>query len=151
MSKDRDRRITAAAEALLSPGERVTAVGPCWAAQLRDRVPLLFLGRRQHLVALSDRRMLVFERSRRGPTPNDLVVGKRYETFSLERVKRHRPLTQVAVRAANGSRMVFEFRLGQRALAGELIARLTPTRDRGTAPPTEPAEDPVASAFWGSA
>jgi hypothetical protein len=150
MSKARDQRIRAAAEALLSPGERVTSTGPCWAALMRDRVPLLFLGRRQHDVALTDRRMLVFERSRKGPTPGDLVVGKRYETFTLEKVKRHRPLRQITVRAANGSRMVFEFRPGQRALAGELIARLTPQRERDAAP-AEQAEDPVATAFWGSA
>jgi hypothetical protein len=151
MSKARDQRIRAASEALLSPGERVTTTGPCWAALVRDRVPLLFLGRRQHDVALTDRRMLVFERSRNGPMPGDLVVGKRYETFTLEQVKRHRPLLQITVLAANGSRMVFEFRRGQRALAGELIARFAPQRDRESAAPAEQVEDPVATAFWGSA
>jgi hypothetical protein len=150
MSKAREQRIRAASEALLSPGERVTATGPCWAALMRERVPLLFLGRRQHDVALTDRRILVFERSRKGPTAGDLVVGKRYETFTLEKVKRHRPLLQITVLAANGSTMVFEFRRGQRGLAGELIARLTPQRERESAS-AESVEDPVATAFWGSA
>jgi hypothetical protein len=150
MSKARDQRIRAAAEALLSPGERVTAAGPCWAALLRDRVPLLFLRRRQHVVALTDRRMLVFEQTRGGPTPGDLVVGKRYDTFTLQKVKRHRPLRQITVLGANGSTMVFEFRRGQRAVAGELVARLTPERERESAVPAAPAE-PAETAFWGSA
>lgn len=146
-----DERIRAAAEAVLAPGERITATGPCWAARRRDRVPLLFLGRRQHAMALTDRRMLLFEKTRRGPTPGDLVLGKRYESFTLQKVKRHRPLAQVIARGAGGSLLVFEFRPRQRSLAGELIARLTPGRDREPAAPPEPADDPVATEFWGSA
>jgi hypothetical protein len=115
-------------------------------------------------MALTDRRVLVFERSRRGPTPADLVVGKRYDTFTVERVKRRRPLLQVLVRAASGNRMVFEFRPGQRAMGTELATRLQPRRGRGrgttpepppaptTAPePSEGVEPSVASTFWGSA
>jgi len=149
-SNGRDQRIRAAAETLLTPGERITATGPCWAVPLRDGVPLLFLRRAQHLVALTDRRMLVLEKHRGRPTPDDLVVGKRYDTFTLQKVKRHRPLLQVVVLAASGTTMVFEFRWGQRALAGELIARLTPERDGQRAEAAQD-EDPVAAAFWGSA
>jgi hypothetical protein len=89
-------------------------------------VPLLFLARQQYVMALTDRRVLIFRRSRK-PSPKDLVMGKRYESFDLEGVRRRRFLMQVMVRAANGNRQVFEFRPGQRDLGGELIARLTPS------------------------
>jgi hypothetical protein len=124
--------------------------GQCWAAQMRDRVPLLFLARRQYLVALTDRRVLVFERSRRGPTAQDLVLGKRYESFTVDRVRRHRPLLQVVMRGTNGNKLALEFRFGQRELAGELIARLTPRQDgaRATAATTRtpPVSAPAAPA-----
>ncbi len=113
-------------------------------------------------MALTDRRVLVFERSRRGPTPADLVVGKRYDTFTLERVKRRRPLLQVLVRAASGNRMVFEFRPAQRRMGTDLAKQLQPRRGRGrgqspeppespSPPPSEGVEPSVASTFWGSA
>ena len=127
MARDTTSRIQAAAEAILVPGERVTGSAPCWATQRRGRVPLLFLSRQQYVMALTDRRVLIFRRSRK-PSPQDLVMGKRYESFALEGVRRRRFLMQVMVRAANGNRQVFEFRPGQRDLGGELIARLTPSR-----------------------
>jgi hypothetical protein len=145
--RDAARKIRAAAEAVLVPGERVTVHGLCWAAQVPDRVSLLFRARREYLLALTDRRLLVFERTRRGPMPGDLVLGKRYETFVLERVKRHRPLLQVVCRSSNGARMVLEFRRGQREIAGELIARLTPRASGGPAPTHD---EEVTAAFWGT-
>ena len=120
-----------AADAVLVEGERITSQGRCWGAQLRARVPLLFLGRRQYLMALTDRRVLVFEPRRRGPRATELVIGKRYETFTLERVRRRRLLMQVQLRAMNGNVMIFEFRPRQRELGGELIARLTPSKNGG--------------------
>ena len=130
-------------------------------------------------MALTDRRVLVFTRRRRGPEASDLIIGKRYETFRLERVKRRRPLVQVALLSSSGNRLVFEFRRRQRELAGELIARLTPgprsllaegtltktttpdttTADAAGADPPPSSEDERArreadaaddSAFWGS-
>lgn len=124
-----------AARAVLIEGERVTSTGECWAVQARPRVPLAFLARRQYLMALTDRRVLVFTRRRGGPQASDLIIGKRYETFTLDRVKRRRPLVQVAVHASSGNRLVFEFRRRQRELAGELIARLTPP------PPSHAADE----------
>lgn len=137
MARDKTEKVRAAAEAVLVDGETVTSKGVCWAVQRRGRVPLPLLARRQYLLALTDRRILVFERGRR-PKPSDLVLGKRYETFTLERVRRGFPLLQVRVSAANGNRMVFEFRPGNRELGGELIARLTPRAPQGDAAP-EPA------------
>jgi hypothetical protein len=120
------QRVEQAAQALLSPDERVTSTGSCWAVQVRGRVPLLLLARQKYVMALTDRRILVFARGRGKPEPSDLVIGKRYESFSLARVRRRRPLLQMVLQATNGNRLVFEFRRNDRELAGELIARLTP-------------------------
>jgi hypothetical protein len=164
------QRLTSAAEAVLVPGERLATTGIGWAAQLRPRVPVLFLGRRQHWFALTDRRVLVFSRHRGGPGPADLVLAKRYSFFTLEKVHRHRPLFQIRIRGANDSRLVLEFRPGQRSVAAELVARLTralpPARSEPTAaahatmpgdarPPAPPSDaEPdvdrdTATAFWG--
>ncbi len=146
------------------------STGSCWAVQVRARMPLLLLARRKYVVALTDRRVLLFDRRRGGPEASDLVIGKRYETFTLERVKRRRPLLQVVLAAASGNRLVFEFRRRQRELAGELIARLTPppalapnlapdlapaeTSNDMSAFPTMTGEQPGKGApdtvFWGS-
>jgi len=126
VSRAPTQRVEHAAQALLSDGERVTSTGSCWAVQVRPKVPLLLLARRKYIVALTDRRVLVFARRRRGPEASDLVIAKRYETFTLEHVRRRRPLLQVALGVTNGNRLVFEFRRRERELAGELIARLTP-------------------------
>jgi hypothetical protein len=137
VARDPTEKVRAAAEAVLVDGETVTSKGVCWAAQRRGRVPLPLLARRQYLLALTDRRVLVFERGRR-PKPSDLVLGKRYETFTLERVRRGFPLLQVRVRSANGNQMVFEFRPGSRELGGELVARLTPRAPESAAVPDAP-------------
>ncbi len=158
MARAPKERVEQAAQALLSPGERVTSTGSCWAVQIRPRMPLLLLARRKYVVALTDCRILMFARGRGKPEPSNLIIGKRYETFTLERVRRRRPLLKIVVQAANGNRLVFEFRRGERELAGELIARLTPppgagesTFDapRSAAPTTERwsplAQEPVDS------
>ena len=166
MARAAKQRVEDAAKAVLIEGERVTSTGECWAVQARSRVPLAFLARRQYLMALTDRRVLVFNASRGGPNASDLVIGKRYETFTLEKVKRRRPLVQVALVSSGGNRLVFEFRRRQRELAGELIARLTPpppahAGDLPTGAPTlttklsdaiDDASDAKTgeSVFWGS-
>jgi hypothetical protein len=125
------QRLTAAVDAVLAPGERLASTAIGWAAQLRRRVPLVFLGRRQYWFALTDRRLLVFGRRRGGPTADDLVLGKRYTFFTLERTRRLRPLFQLRIRGANDSRLVLEFRPRQRSVAAELAARLTPSPSTG--------------------
>jgi hypothetical protein len=146
------QRLTAAAESLLAPGEILATTGIGWAAQTRPKVPLLFLGRRQHWFALTDRRLLVFARHWGGPRPDDLVLGKRYTSFTLEKVHRHRLLFQLRIRGANDARLVLEFRPGHRDVANELVARLTralpAAREPAPAPAAEPARD-TAAAFWG--
>jgi hypothetical protein len=137
------RRLTAAVDAVLLPGERLASTAIGWAAQLRPRVPLLFLGRRQYWFVLTDRRLLVFGRRRGGPTADDLVLAKRYTFFTLERTHRLRPLLQLRIRGANDSRLVLEFRPRQRPVAAELAARLTPSPTPGaTGPgPAEPTTE----------
>jgi hypothetical protein len=133
------RRLAATVDAVLTPGERLASTAVGWAAQLRPRVPLVFLGRRQYWFALTDRRLLVFGRRRGGPTADDLVLGKRYGFFTLERTRRLRPLFQLRIRGANDSRLVLEFRPRQRSVAAELAARLTPSPGGGTDPaPAKP-------------
>ena len=135
------RRLAAAVDTVLTPGERLASTAIGWAAQLRPRVPLVFLGRQQYWFALTERRLLVFGRRRGGPTADDLVLGKRYAFFTLERTRRLRPLFQLRIRGANDSRLVLEFRPRQRSFAAELAARLTPSPGAGgTDPgPAEPA------------
>jgi hypothetical protein len=146
VARDAAARIQSAADPVLVDGERITGFGQCWGAQVRGKVPLLLRARRQYLMALTDRRLLLFERKRR-PAPRDLVLGKRYETFTIERVRRRRPLLQILVNSANGTRMAFEFRPGQRDVGGELIARLTPKNGRAptVADPPAPGVVPVAA------
>lgn len=147
-------QITTAARSALVDGERVIEYGHCWAAQRRDRLPLVFAGRREFLMVLTDRRVLLFaRRARHGVQPSDLVIGKRYETFTLERVRRARPLLQLRVQATNGSRMVFEFRPGRRHVGEALVHRLdprapVPVRALTAAPEDLTAED---ERFWGPA
>ena len=150
--------MTASAEAALAPGERITSTGVGWAAACRDRVPLLFQARRQYWIVLTDRRLLVFERHRGGPGPRDLVFGKRYDYFTLEAVKRARPLLQVRVKGANGARQVLEFRPGHRRLGSELAARTKGQRTKGQQGEATPepaaasgdvATDATTAAFWG--
>jgi hypothetical protein len=147
MARESEQRIRAAAEAVLVDGERITAKGTCWAAQRRGRVPLPFVARRQYLLVLTDRRLLVFERSRRGPQPTDLVIGKRYEAFGLDRVRRGPFLMQVKTRANSGNELVFEFRRRHREIGGELVARLTPGPAAGA---NEPAELSTAAGDSGA-
>jgi hypothetical protein len=166
VARSAKERVEEAARAVLIEGERVTSTGECWAVQVRSRVPLAFLARRKYLMALTDRRVLVFEPRRKGPQASDLVIGKRYETFTLEKVKRKRPLVQVSLLASSGNQLVFEFRRRQRELAGELVARLTPpppshaagepsttettlAAKLGATAPTDEDHKPEESVFWG--
>ena len=107
-------------------------------ARSRPQVPLLFLARRQYLIALTDRRLLVFERRTGWPVGPPTSSSASATTSSRSRrCSRHRPLLQLRIRGANGSRLVLEFRPGHRALAAELatrLARAAPGGRRADAP-----------------
>jgi len=132
---------------------------------MRDGVALLFLSRRQYLVGLTDRRLLVFERRGSGPrgrvVPADLMLGKRYESFALERRRRRPTLLQLVLRGENDTRLVLEFRPSQRAMGRALADRLTAPSaapeaagaragQPDTTPSPEDVERDAAAAFWGS-
>jgi hypothetical protein len=138
MARPSVEEIVGAARDVLGDGEHVVEYGPCWAAQLRARVPLLVLARRQRLLALTDRHLLLFARRRRGLRRQDLVLGERYEAFSLLRVRRARPLLQLLVARPPGARLVFEFRPGRRRLGERLARRLDPSVAASTPVPTGP-------------
>ncbi|HSO97064.1 MAG TPA: hypothetical protein VLV81_13610 [Acidimicrobiia bacterium] len=136
MSRRLEQTVAATHGALVE-GERVVAYGFCWAAQLR-RVPLLFLGRRRYVIVLTNRRLLLFpRRGRHLPRPTDLVLGKRYEWFTVGKVRRARPMMQVLVTTGNDARMVFEFPPSRRALGRTLLGQL----GEGAAPAPVPAPD----------
>lgn len=138
--------ISDAARGALVEGERVVEYGHCWGAQHGPRLPLMLARRHQYLMVLTDRRLLLFTR-RPGPVQaKDLVIGKRYETFQLEKVHRARPLLQVRINASSGTRMVFEFRPSRRNVGDALVHRLAPRAPIAAlpAPVTPDAEAPTA-------
>jgi hypothetical protein len=140
--------IVAGAHGALVEGERITEYGPCWAAQLRHRVPLVLTRRRQYLIVLTDRRLLLFHRRRRHAlAPDDLVLGKRYDSFQLDRVHRSRPLMQLLVTGTGGTRMVLEFRPGRRRVASSRTTstRRSPRRPRRRPRPRSPALTPTTT------
>jgi hypothetical protein len=138
----------AAAQGALAEGERVDAYGQCWAVRRRRFLPLAVLARRRVLLLVTDRRLLVFARPRsRNARSTDLLIGKRFETYRLERVRRVRPLLQLRLTATSGERLVFEFGPRGRELAGALAARLNGSS--GTVdPPRGGPGSGEAPAFW---
>jgi hypothetical protein len=102
---------------VLDPDERIEARGVCWAAVRRPKVPLLFLGRHQYDVVLTDRRMLMFSRRRRRLRPDDVVFAKRYASLTLESSSGGFPLARHHITTDTGRRLVIEWRPRHRALA----------------------------------
>jgi hypothetical protein len=148
---------TTRAGALLD-GEAIVQRGRCWAARLRPGVPLLFLGRRQAQMVLTDRRVLVLASTRsREPLERDLVIGKRYDSLQLRRVRRLRPLLQLVVAGNGATEMVFEFGPGSRRVGLALLDRLTGRGSSGVPAAAGALGAPTAHAsggfdeasFWG--
>ena len=103
------RRATAFVAPRLASDEELVSTGAAWIVPLRPRVPVLLLGRRRYLVALTDRRLLVFFwhgrrrrlLPRRGPADPEAAVAfaRRLEGMAQHRL-RTRPSFQVRVRTA---------------------------------------------------
>jgi hypothetical protein len=122
----RNEHILGAVQRVLDADEHVEARGVCWAAVRRPKVPLLFLGRHQYDVVLTDRRMLMFSRRhRRRLRPEDVAFAKRYTALTLESTRGGFPLTRVHVVTDTGRRLVVEWRPRHRALARRLTAAIT--------------------------
>jgi hypothetical protein len=161
-------RALGAAEAVAVTGEHVLDAGVVWATQVKGarvkgKPRLLFRARRQYLVALTDRRLLVFERRakdrRAALGAADLALGKRYEFFTLERRRRYPTLLQLVLRRDNDDRLVLEFRPSQRGAGRTLEQHLASVHPaaigapgaspEGALTPAEEAERDAAEAFWG--
>jgi hypothetical protein len=147
-NRDLELAVTAA-QGALGEGERVVVYGQCWAVRRRRFVPLVLLPRRRVLLLLTDRRLLVFAPRRgRKLQMSDLLIGKRFETYRLDGVRRARPLLQVRLSTTNGARLALEFGPRSRALAAAVTNRLNGTSSAaGGRPWAGPGlgEDP---AYW---
>jgi hypothetical protein len=129
----------------LEIGEPILAGGFTWVALPRPQISLLFIQRRPHLVALTDRRILLWVRPHevRPAGDEDLVLDAPFSDVVLERVTTFSPMLQLRLRTTSGRRLVLEFRPRDRRL-GQRIARELP-REPG-APGTPPASEvPAAS------
>ena len=141
------RRLTAKVNEVATPalgtGEEIETIGRCWATRQRIGVPLLFLARRQYLLALTNRRALVFEG--RGRTKGSLSLGKRFETLGLVGVRARRFLLQVSVSGAGDVPLVFEFAPRHRAVGRALARALDPSSEAAPGPAIAPAPAPSAA------
>ncbi|HZR15248.1 MAG TPA: hypothetical protein VFC33_18580 [Acidimicrobiia bacterium] len=128
-------RIRAAVESalvpLLEPGEEPRASAAVWMADRRARVPLLVTSRAVYLLALTDRRLLVFDTPRRGRPllEADLLLAKPLGAFTLRSVAAWHPLLQLRVGLGRSRELVLEFRPRDRAV-GHAVADALPRAPR---------------------
>jgi len=137
------QQVEAVVTPMLTRGEQLRRSAPVWAVERRGKAPLLFREREQHLVALTDQRLILLTRPRRRRPlgVGNLVIAKRYSTFSLDRARRLRPMLQVRLRTADGRVLVLEFRPRDRRAGRDLATALGPSRPtRGH--PVVPEPDP---------
>jgi hypothetical protein len=117
----RRKQIAALVEPRLATGEELLGTSVVWAAPLR-RTPLVFTGRHRYLLALTGRRLFVFERRARGNRQAEPVLAKSIDNLVIERTRSF-PMFQVLVRVGEGRRLVLEFRRRDRA-TGRALARM---------------------------
>jgi hypothetical protein len=141
VADSRGARIDAALRRVLGPDERVVARGRCWAALRRERVPLLFLGRHQYDVVLTQRRAMLFSRAQRRLRADDVALAKRFDSLTLEAQRQRFPLLQHRVRTNSGTRLVLEWRPRYRAV-GRVFAEAI-TGPRAATGPVGPAAAPA--------
>jgi hypothetical protein len=116
----------ASVERVLDDEEHVDERGVCWAATRRPKVPLLFLGRHQYDVMITDRRILLFSRRRwRRLRPDDVAMAKRFTALTLDATHDRVVLLQQLVRTDTGARLVLEWRRRHRDVGRKLAAALS--------------------------
>jgi hypothetical protein len=121
MSRKAERRtITASVDPLLEDGESLLVTAAPWTARL-GRTALLFTGRHVHLLALTDRRLIVFARRRRGPAAGGSMLAEPLEQLTLERARTRFTLFQLLVATGDQQRWVFEFRVRDHAVGHALV------------------------------
>ena len=123
----RRRQITDLATPLLDEGEEVLGAAAVWVARL-ERTPLLLTGRHLHLLALTDRRLMVFDRRRRRGDQATPVLTEPIDQLTSERAGARFALYQVLVATSDGRRYVLEFRRADRATAHALSRMLHASR-----------------------
>jgi hypothetical protein len=116
---------------LLEPGEQLRAAAAVWMADRRERVPLLVTSRAVYLLALTDRRLLVFDTPRRGRPllEADLLLAKPLAAFTLRAVTAWHPLLQLRVGLGRSRELVLEFRPRDRDV-GRAVADALPHAPR---------------------
>ena len=110
----------------LGGDERVLAGGFAWVVRPRARVPLLFLARHPHLLALTDRRVVLWSRPPRGRAPEarDVVLDAPYSALQLLGEHSLTPMRQVSLLDADGAALVVEVRPRERRLSERLATEL---------------------------
>lgn len=116
---------------LLEPDEQLRATAAVWMADRRERVPLLVTSRAVYLLALTDRRLLVFDTPRRGRPllEADLLLAKPLTAFTLRSVTAWHPLLQLRVGLGRSRELVLEFRPRDRDV-GRTVADALPHAPR---------------------
>jgi hypothetical protein len=111
----------------LLAGEEIVVTGAAWYADTR-RPHLVFIARHYRLVALTDRRLLVFPRHRprrsRGRHGTHPLLEASLESLELRRAGGARLLYPVVLDADDGRTVVLEFRLEERPLGRALAGTL---------------------------
>lgn len=110
---------------MLPADEEVVEAGRAWMADRRPGVPLAFTGRAPYLAAVTDRRLVVFDRPRRGRPvlEADLRFARRFAVLELGSVRRWTPLMQVRVKLPDDDReVVIELRPRDRPLGRALVS-----------------------------
>ena len=120
------RQVEEVAAPMLVSRERVSGLGPVWAVEKRGHVPLLLRARDPYLIAVTDQRLMLFQAPRRSRRlgASDLVLAKRWPTFSVVHVRRAAPLLQIRLRAESGKVLVLEFRPRDRGIARQILDAL---------------------------
>ncbi len=119
------RQLVAALATMLPADEEVVEAGRAWMADRRPGVPLAFTGRAPYLAAVTDRRLVVFDRPRRGRPvlEADLRFARRFAVLELGSVRRWTPLMQVRVKLPDDDReVVIELRPRDRPLGRALVS-----------------------------
>jgi hypothetical protein len=129
-----ERRVEDAARWRLAIGEPLLAGGFTWIAFPRPQISLLFLARRAHLIALTDRRIMIWARPHevRPADDTDLVLDAPFGEVILEGVRSSIPMLQLRIRTSSGRRLVLEFRPRDRKLGHRIaneLERDTPVED----------------------
>lgn len=126
-------------------GEELLDAGFVWVAAPRRRVPLLLLARHPHLLALTDRRLVLWRRPPRGRSLQDdhLALDAPLAWVTLDELRAWPPMLQLRVHDREGRPLVLEFRPRDRALGRRVAERLRGEAGDGPASGTDAVAGPA--------